>query len=52
MEIKQDKMSEMSEKEEQNNIQQAENENTCVVCFKQTYIFSIGYVLKKICESS
>lgn len=30
--------------------QQAEGDNTCVVCFKQTFIFSIGYE-KKI-ESS
>ncbi|XP_070497281.1 E3 ubiquitin-protein ligase ZNF598 [Chironomus tepperi] len=39
----------MSENAEQNNIQQPENENTCVVCFKKTFIFSIGSCNHPVC---
>lgn len=37
----------MSGKGEQDNSQQNDGEHTCVVCFKRTYIFSIGLVLQK-----
>ncbi|KAL7049251.1 hypothetical protein ACKWTF_003642 [Chironomus riparius] len=48
-EIKQVIMSDLSENVEQNNMQQAENENTCVVCFKKTFIFSIGSCNHPVC---
>lgn len=39
----------MSENVDQGNSQQSESENTCVVCFKRTLIFSVGSCNHPVC---